>query len=237
MMWMRIQWWKWLTVVLLVYSVLAGFLVPVPQMATGNLAQTARNLYFHVPMWFGMTILLLLSVIFSIRYLRSRVPRFSILAETTAEIGVWFGVLGVITGALWANYTWGSPWHGDPKQNAAAIALLIYLAYFILKGALDNQEQAARIAAVYNVFAFAAFIPLVYILPRLTDSLHPGNGGNPGFNQYDLDGNMRMVFYPAVIGWILMGWWLASLRARVKIIKEKSLEQSTARSISVVEIQ
>lgn len=237
MMWMRIQWWKWLTVVLLVYSVLAGFLVPVPQMATGNLAQTARNLYFHVPMWFGMTILLLLSVIFSIRYLRSRAPRFSILAETTAEIGVWFGVLGVITGALWANYTWGSPWHGDPKQNAAAIALLIYLAYFILKGALDNQEQAARIAAVYNVFAFAAFIPLVYILPRLTDSLHPGNGGNPGFNQYDLDGNMRMVFYPAVIGWILMGWWLASLRARVKIIKEKSLEQSTARSISVVEIQ
>ena len=235
MMWMRIRWWKWLTALLLVYSVLAGFLVPVPQMATGNLAQTARNLYFHVPMWFGMTILLLLSVIFSIRYLRSRVLRFSILAETTAEIGVWFGVLGVITGALWANYTWGSPWHGDPKQNAAAIALLIYLAYFILKGALDNQEQAARIAAVYNVFAFAAFIPLIYILPRLTDSLHPGNGGNPGFNQYDLDGNMRLVFYPAVIGWILMGWWLASLRARVKIIKEKSLEQSAARKVSVIE--
>ena len=235
MMWMRIRWWKWLTALLLVYSVLAGFLVPVPQMATGNLAQTARNLYFHVPMWFGMTILLLLSVIFSIRYLRSRVLRFSILAETTAEIGVWFGVLGVITGALWANYTWGSPWHGDPKQNAAAIALLIYLAYFILKGALDNQEQAARIAAVYNVFAFAAFIPLIYILPRLTDSLHPGNGGNPGFNQYDLDGNMRLVFYPAVIGWILMGWWLASLRARVKIIKEKSLEQSAARTVSVIE--
>jgi heme exporter protein C len=58
-------------------------------------------------------------------------------------------------------------------------------------------------------------IVFIGILPRMTDSLHPGNGGNPAFGSYDLDNGMRLVFYPAVIGWILMGWWIATLRVRL----------------------
>jgi heme exporter protein C len=73
---------------------------------------------------------------------------------------------------------------------------------------------------VYNIFAFAALIPLLFILPRLTDSLHPGNGGNPGFNSYDLDDKMRRIFYPAVIGWTLLGVWLTSLHIRIKKIEQ-----------------
>jgi heme exporter protein C len=59
------------------------------------------------------------------------------------------------------------------------------------------------------------------ILPRMSDSLHPGNGGNPGFNKYDLDSNMRMVFYPAVAGWILIAVWLFKLRERIEILQQK----------------
>ena len=70
--------------------------------------------------------------------------------------------------------------------------------------------------AVYNIFAFAALVPLLFILPRLTDSLHPGNGGNPGFNTYDLDSNLRKVFYTAVIGWTLLGFWIATIKIRYK---------------------
>jgi heme exporter protein C len=57
----------------------------------------------------------------------------------------------------------------------------------------------------------------------MSDSLHPGNGGNPGFNQYDLDSNMRMVFYPAVIGWILFTVWVFTLRVRLEKLKRKIL--------------
>ena len=130
-------------------------------------------------------------------------------------------MLGIITGALWANYQWGSPWVGDPKQNGAAIALLVYFAYFILRGSLSNEDQRARLSAVYNIFAFAAMIPLIFIIPRLTDSMHPGSGGNPGFNMYDLDNRMRLVFYPAVAGWILLGFWITSLFIRLRTIEEK----------------
>lgn len=141
-----------------------------------------------------------------------------------ANTGLVLGLLGIFTGMIWANYTWGSPWHGDPKQNGAAISLLVYLAYFVLRGSVENEEQRARLSAVYNIFAFAAMIPLIFIIPRMTSSMHPGSGGNPGFNMYDLDSNMRMVFYPAVIGWILMGVWIATLRIRTKLIEEKLFE-------------
>jgi heme exporter protein C len=63
----------------------------------------------------------------------------------------------------------------------------------------------------------------IMVLPRLNDSLHPGNGGNPGFNKYDLDSTMRMVFYPAVIGWIIMGIWFMTLRVRTEKLKRKIL--------------
>ncbi|NDC31634.1 MAG: ABC transporter permease, partial [Bacteroidetes bacterium] len=79
----------------------------------------------------------------------------------------------------------------------------------------------ARVSAVYNIFSFPVFIVLVFVLPRLTDSLHPGNGGNPGFNSYDLDSRLRMVFYPAVIGWSLIGFWMSDLSIRTLFIEHK----------------
>jgi heme exporter protein C len=120
---------------------------------------------------------------------------------------------------VWAQFTWGDWWSGDPKQNASAIGMMIYLAYFVLRGSFQNEDQRNRISAVYNIFAFMALIPLLFILPRLTDSLHPGNGGNPGFNAYDLDNRLRMVFYPAVIGWTLLGVWIATIRMRIRRIE------------------
>jgi heme exporter protein C len=102
---------------------------------------------------------------------------------------------------------------------------LVYLAYFVLRGSLDNEEQRARLSSVYNIFAFAAMVPLIFIIPRLEDSMHPGNGGNPGFNAYDLDSRMRLVFYPAVVAWFLIGAWIVSLRVRVRTIQDTLAEQ------------
>ena len=188
------------------------------------LNETVRALYFHVPMWFGMVVLFSVSAINAIRYLRKPSRNLDMVSLEFANTGLIFGFLGIATGMIWANYTWGSPWSGDPKQNGAAVATLIYLAYFVLRGSLDNYEQRARLSAVYNIFAFAAMIPLIFILPRLTSSMHPGSGGNPGFNVYDLDSNMRKVFYPAVTGWILLGVWIATVRTRLGQVEEKILD-------------
>jgi len=215
-------WLKVTSVVFLLYTIIGGFLFEVPRLNIVN--ETIRALYFHVPMWFAMVILFSVSMAFSVKYLRNPVKANDINSVEFANTGLLLGLLGIFTGMLWANYTWGSPWHGDPKQNGAAISLLVYLAYFVLRGSIDNEEQRARLSAVYNIFAFAAMIPLIFIIPRMTSSMHPGSGGNPGFNMYDLDSKMRMVFYPAVAGWILLGIWIATLRVRIRTIDEKIIE-------------
>jgi heme exporter protein C len=151
---------------------------------------------------------------------------FSNLSNAFAATGTVFSLLGIFTGAIWANYQWGSPWSGDPKQNGAAIAILIYLAYFVLRGSMHDEEKKMRIGAVYNIFAFFMLFPTLWILPRLTESLHPGgqgSEGNPGINGKDMDMHMRTVFYPAVIGWTLLGVWISTLSIRYQILKEKQL--------------
>jgi heme exporter protein C len=186
----------------------------VPRQAILN--ETVRNLYFHVTMWFTMIFLLGTSVYHSIQYLRKSDIKSDIISNAYVETGLVFATLGLVTGSLWAKFTWGDWWTNDPKLNSVAIGLLIYLAYGLVRSSMPDEQQKARISNVYNIFAFVIFMILIWILPRMTDSLHPGNGGNPGFSKYDLDSNMRLVFYPAIIAWTLLGYWIVNLRIRIK---------------------
>jgi len=199
---------------LLIYTIWAGFMGKVPRQAILN--ETVRNLYFHVTMWFTMIFLLGTSVYHSIQYLRKSDIKSDIISNAYVETGLVFATLGLVTGSLWAKFTWGDWWTNDPKLNSVAIGLLIYLAYGLVRSSMPDEQQKARISNVYNIFAFVIFMILIWILPRMTDSLHPGNGGNPGFSKYDLDSNMRLVFYPAIIAWTLLGYWIANLRIRIK---------------------
>lgn len=218
---MKRYWWKILCILLLLYTIVGGLLMPVP--AKNILNESIRNLHFHVPMWFGMIVLFTVSCIHSIKYLLHPRLHHDIVANQGVNVGLLFGILGLITGALWARYTWGEFWSNDPKQLTTAVCLLIYLAYVVLRNSFTDIDRRARISSVYNVFAFAMLVPLLFVLPRMTDSLHPGNGGNPGFNAYDLDNDLRKVFYPAVIGWSLLAAWLLELQVRIKKIELKNL--------------
>ena len=165
-------WMKFLAGGILLYVHIAGLISDVPRLNILN--ETVRNIFFHVPMWFGMVLLFAFSLYYAIRYLRNPALENDIKSVEFANVGVAFGVLGMLTGMLWANYTWGSPWHGDPKQNGSAIALLVYMAYFVLRGSIDNR--------------------------------------------------LRLIFYPAVVGWFAVGVWIATLRIRYRALAEKNLE-------------
>ena len=212
--------WKALTVVLLVGGSAAGLLVSVPPLPIVN--ESIRNLFFHVPMWFSMIMVLLVSVWYSIQYLRQPSARLDTLAHESAKTGIVLGLLGLATGSVWAKFTWGAWWTPDPRLNGAAVAMLIYGAYLVLRGSFRDDQQRARVSAIYNIFAFAAVVPLLFILPRLSGpSLHTGQTGNPGFSQYDLDDTMRKLFYPVVIGWILFAFWLTQVSSRFAFLQSK----------------
>ncbi|TVR79751.1 MAG: ABC transporter permease [Chitinophagaceae bacterium] len=213
------NWWKSIAVVLILYSIVAGLMLPVPRLPVLN--ESIRNLYFHVPMWFGMVVMLIFSFTFSIKYLSGSNLKHDLYAKNFAFTAMIFGILGLITGMFWAAATWGAWWVNDPKLNGAVVGLLVYLAYFVLRGSLEDEHTKAKVAAVYSIFAFVLYIAFIYVIPRMTDSLHPGSGGNPGFNVYDLDSRMRVVFYPAVIGWIVLGVWISTLLIRLNLLEEK----------------
>lgn len=178
-------------------------------------------------MWFGMMIFFTVSVVYSVKYLRSGKMEHDIVALEFANVGLLFCVLGLVTGMIWANYTWGKPWSNDPKQIGAAIALLIYLAYLVLRNSMIDPDKRAKIGAVYNIFAFAMLFPTIWIIPRLLESLHPGGMGNPALNPNDVDASMRMWFYPVAFpAWTLLGIWIATLYIRLKKLEEKKLQHA-----------
>lgn len=214
---MKQNWWKGLAVLILTYTLFWGLLGPTPRQPVLN--ESIRNVYFHVPLWFGMITLMMASLFFAVRFLQKNQMDDDLLSVEFANTAIVFGLLGCATGSMWANFTWGDPWPNDPKLNGVAVSMLLYMAYLVLRGAFDDEQRRARISAVYNILAFCVFIPLIFILPRQTDSLHPGNGGNPAFGKYDMDNQMRMVFYPAIIGFTLLGVWITQLRVRYRRLR------------------
>jgi len=228
---MRKSWWKILTVILLIYTFSAGLLVKIPDLPA--LEETSRNLFFHVGMWAAMTTLFTVSVVNAIRYLRTFNLKYDIYARQYATVGIVFGILGYSTGAIWMSYTWADPNNPlfqsfsavarEPKLIGTAIALLIYFAYMVLRDSINDLDKRARISAVYNIFAYALLFPAIYIIPRMLPSLYPGQEGNPALDFKDVSPQMRMVEYPAFIGWALLGVWITTLKIRLNLLKEKKI--------------
>ena len=215
------NWWKLLSGFLLLYAIIAGFTADIPVREITE--QTMRNLFYHVGMWFAMMAMLLTGFIYSIRYLTAFKEEEDIVAVESVNVGLIFGFLGIITGMIWANFTWGSPWVKDPKLNGAAVGLIIYLAYIVLRGSIEDVHKKAKVSAVFNIFAFVLWIVFVIILPRLAGaSVHPGTGNDvvPVMPMH-LDPSMRLVFYPAMIGWILLGFWIVNIRVRIRKLNYK----------------
>jgi heme exporter protein C len=220
-----LNWWKILALLLLLYVIAGGLLFDVPVMPV--IQQTIRNVYFHVGMWFSMMFILLVSLWYSIRYLRFFRPEDDLKAVAAAKTGLLFGALGLLTGMVWAHFTWGRFWVNDPKLNGAVVGMLVYLAYMVLRGSVEDFEKRGRLAAAYNIFAFVLFFVFIMILPRLaTASIHPGIDGNPALASGDMAPVMRKVFFPAMAAWFIFAWWVFSIYYRIDSLQHRILEIS-----------
>jgi heme exporter protein C len=184
-----------------------GF-APTPQREVGGDVQ--RIFYFHVGIAWVAGLALLVATIASALYLwRGEQRKYDILAHAAIEIGVVFGILTILSGMFWARPTWGVWWTWDPRLTTTAITLFIYVAYLMLRGAIDDPQRRARFAAVYGVIAFAS-VPLTYFSTTWWNTLHPAPLLSAG-----LTPTMRLAMYPALIAFSLL--FVVLLRARVRI--------------------
>ncbi|WP_412060318.1 cytochrome c biogenesis protein CcsA [Rubrivirga sp. IMCC45206] len=200
-------------------ALVLGILGPVS--ALPILEQTARNLYFHVPMWFVLYAFALVGAWHAGRYLATGRPVHDARSEAAWMVATVAGVTALVTGVVWARFTWyqgtGLWWSPEPRQNMVAVQLLISGAYFVLRGSLDRPRQRARLSAVYALFATATMPFLTYVLPRRMASLHPGAEGNPAFSEMDIASDMRWIFYASAVGFLMLGWWLYTQRTRATV--------------------
>lgn len=227
---------KVLAVLLVSYALIYGFTAQLPELP--NLQQSARNIFYHVPMWFTVITLMAISVVESVRVLRLLDPDHTseenflardIRARESARLGVVFNILGLLTGMVWSRVAWAEDrpaaelstwWVWDPIQVCALIALLIYAAYFLLRSSFTDAEQRAKISAVYNIFAFATLIPLFFVIPRMYEGLHPTAAkGSFIFDKSQISNEFRMILYPGMLGFILLSVWAYSVRARLELVK------------------
>lgn len=217
---MKRNWWKYLSIVLLLYAIIYGFTVEIPDT---TIAESLRNVFYHVGMWFAMMAVLTYSFISSIKFLKTGDLSYDMKANQAVIVSFLFGILGLVTGMIWAQFTWGAPWANDPHLNGAVVTILIYAAYLILRSAITDDEKRGRVAAVLNIFAFVMMLMLLGLLPRLAENtLHPGSGGSDGGNPAfgDMDAAMRVVFYPALAGWIMLALWIVNIKIRIKKLEQ-----------------
>jgi len=219
---MKHFWWKILGILLVCISIPAGLLVDVPDLPL--IEQTIRNIFFHVPMWFAMFFLFFISFFYSIYNLFKPNNKHLIIASEAIEVGLMFGFLGILTGMLWAKFTWGSWWLKDPKLNGTLVSVMIYMIYPILVSSFENNKLQSLIASAYNAAAFITMIFLVMIFPRINgSSIHPGQGGNPALISGDIDLTMHYIFLMASIGWCLTALWILNIKIRLKKISTNIL--------------
>jgi heme exporter protein C len=195
----------------------------------GMLAETTKNIYFHVPMSITAVIAFFTSLWFGIKFLRGRNLEDDAKAEAASGLGFLFNLLAMITGAVWAKAVWGAFWHWDPRQTTIFLVFLMYAAYFALRSAVGSAEKRAMLSSVYSIFSFPAPIFLYFVLPRMVSGLHPGSpengeaGVNPAVSS-TTDVTIRLVLYASMAGFIALFFWLHNLRVRqMKLAAQLSL--------------
>ncbi|WP_139650769.1 cytochrome c biogenesis protein [Raoultibacter phocaeensis] len=193
------------------------------QMVTHVQLLSQKIFYFHMPVALVSFGALAFAGYYSIRFLMTKEQRFETCTKIAMEIALLFVVLTMITGEMWTRFEWGIWWTWDPRLTTYLILMLIVIAYFILRNAIDDPERRATYGSVISIIALVD-VPICYMVTRvIPSSIHPvvlREGG--------MTGDMGMTVAVVMIGMILLGFSLYRMRfrqvrltQRVEAIKEQ----------------
>ena len=179
-------------ILLLIATIMVFFYAPLE--AVMGLVQ--KVFYFHVAAgWVGM-ISFLVAAFAGVAYLRTSNRKWDIVGLSAVEIGMVFAFINIVTGSIWARPIWNTWWTWDPRLTTAAIMMLIYAAYFMLRSGIEDPNRRARFGAVYAIIGFLS-VPLTFFSARLFRTIHPIviGANQPGAEgSFDMTGTMLVTF-------------------------------------------
>jgi heme exporter protein C len=219
-------------VMLLAVYMLFFYLPPIRDESGEVLSGSFRIFFFHMPI--AVMAYLAFGVVFvtSIFYLREKSLKWDIYARAAAEVGTLFAFLVLVTGSIWAKETWGWYWIWDIRLTTSLVLFLVYLAYAMLRKALEEPEKRARLAAVFGVLGFLS-VHLSLFSISLWRSAHPLMfGGGAGENGGGLEGtSLQLTLLVSFIAYFLLFLTLFS----VKVQNERMGEELGARRYAELE--
>jgi heme exporter protein C len=137
-----------------------------------TMKEVQRIFYFHVAVdWVGF-LAFFVTLVGSVAYLRTHDRKWDIVGMSSVEIGALFLTMGAITGSLWARPVWNTWWTWDARLTTVAITWLVYLAYLMLRSAIDDPQRRARFSAVYGIVSFVT-VPLTFASVFIMRTIHP----------------------------------------------------------------
>jgi len=154
---------------LLLVAQLAVFLYAPPETTMGDVQ---RIFYFHVASAWNAFLAFLVVFVAGVLYLVRRSRRLDSLAAASAEVGVVFTTIVLVTGPLWARPIWNTYWTWDVRLTTTLILWFIYVAYLAIRAAVDDAEQRARLSAIFGILGFID-VPIVFFSIRWWRSIHP----------------------------------------------------------------
>jgi heme exporter protein C len=212
-----------LTAVLLSFSLYAALVIAPTEQTMGNVQ---RIFYYHVPSAWVAFELFLINFVASVIYLIRRSPKADIVALVTAEVGVVFCTVVLITGPIWARPVWGIWWTWDLRLTLTLVLWLIYVSYLVLRR-FSSSSQTPLLAAVLAIFG-ALDVPLVYFSIWFFRTQHPapviGGGGS-------LDPRMGWVLVSNWIAFMALAWLICWTRYQLEIAQRAVHEAEAMQSL------
>lgn len=199
-----------------------SFSTPAPQQQIG---QASRIFYYHIPMAWLTVVAYAVSLIFSIKFLRTKRELDDYRALWAAEIGTMFCVLATISGSLFAKVTWGVYWNwSEPRMLSIFLLLLIYGAYLALRAAIPNPERRGILGAVYSIFAFPTVPFFIFVMPRIMPSLHPTNSVVNQNLKFTMGLEVRLIFFVSLFCFTVIFFWIYFLGVKLHRLKLEHAE-------------
>ena len=165
------------------------------------LGHVQRVFYFHVPIAVMSFLAFFVVFVSSVMFLIKRTPKWDAIAHASAEVGVVFVTLALITGIIWARPIWNTWWTWEPRLTTTLILWLIYVAYLMVRSYAPTQSKGAIYAAVMGIVGFVD-VPIVYYSVVWWRSIHPSPVVGPFAQSDALDGDMALILLYSFITFV-----------------------------------
>ncbi|HKZ43449.1 MAG TPA: cytochrome c biogenesis protein [Anaerolineales bacterium] len=222
-----------LDIVSLVLLGIAAYLALSYAPMEATMGNVQRVFYFHVAnAWVGMLGFLAAGVA-GIAYLKTAKPKWDIVEVAAVEISLVFFFIAIVLGSIWARPVWNTWWTWEPRLTTAAITEMIYLAYFMLRGGIEDPNRRARFSAVYTLVG-AVSVPITFMAIRFFRTIHPvviGSESAQAQGGFNMSPDMKVAFFFALFTFTVIFadlFWhrirLGNLQNKVEELKLKVME-------------